>query len=180
MAFSEFRDTYSWKGAIELGPHLARLADELPAGEQMGLALQLREGMVNLAGGIGLDILDGGSFTRRRHAVRLLATLDLVDHIYPALDTGAARDALDKLLERLTGPDFDQHKSGKPRTVAPAPRPELPHPAPESVPVIPDAPTPAAPTPPLPPHQVPAHESNPALKIAVSAEPEDHPGQREG
>lgn len=184
MAFSEFRDTHSWKGAIELGPHLARLADELPAGEQMGLALQLREGMVNLASGIGLDLLDGDTFTRRRHAVRLLATLDLIDHVYPALDTADARDGLDKLLERLTGPDFGQHKSGKPRAVAPAPapRPEPPHPAPESVPVIPDAmAAPAAPVVPDPaPRIAQEHENNPALKIAVNAEPEDHPGHREG
>jgi hypothetical protein len=195
MAFSDFRDTYSWKGAVELGPHLARLADELPAAEQMGLALQLRDGMVNLASGVGLDLLDGDTFARRRHAVRLLATLDLIDHVYPALDTAAARDALDKLLDRLTGPDFDERKGGKPRAAAQASHPQeahapaahvAPHPAPETVPVIPDIapPVPGAhPVPgaqPAPGPQPPAtDDANPALKVAVHTESGDERGHQE-
>jgi hypothetical protein len=191
MAFSDFRDTYSWKGAVELGPHLARLADELPGAEQMGLALQLREGMVQLVAGIGLDLLDGDHLVRRRHAVRLLATLDLIDHVYPALDTAAARDGLEKLLTRLTGPDFDERK-GKPRTNAmtshPAPTPShnaephaATHPAPESVPVIAEpsssvAPAPATPVPsshPQPPAGK-AEDFNPALKVAIHPDSDSH------
>lgn len=122
MAFSEFRDTLSWQTAVDLGPQLTRLAEDLPAGEQMGLALQMRQEMVGLIGGIGLDMLEGQGFTRRRHAVRLLAILDLIDKVYPALDTSDAHTAVQKLLDRLTSDQFTERKPGAPApALAPVP-----------------------------------------------------------
>lgn len=178
MALSEFRDTHSWQGAIKLGPHLSRLADDLPASEEHGLAKQLRKGAVELAATIAADLQHGAksSDVRLLPALRLVAALELIDKIYPALDTAAAREAVDALFERLTGPAFDERRSAPKPPAAPAhPAAPAPRPEPASVPVMAEAAPVAAPAPrvdaPARP-EVTAHDSdtNPALKVSPSDE----------
>jgi hypothetical protein len=179
MSLSQVRDTYSWQGAIELGRLLAALADELPAAEDNGLARGLRKGMVELPATIAADVLASHDDkpARMLPVLRLIAAIDLIDRVYPALDTADAREALEKLFDRLSGPDFDERKNPpRPKPAAPEVKPEPPHPAPETVPVIPEAaPAPA----PLPavhhaePHSA-DHDTNPALKVAVNSDGDDH------
>jgi hypothetical protein len=107
MTLSEYRDTLAWQGAIDLGPHIVKLAEELPEAEQTGLAQQLRQLMVELPGVIAMDLVDDGN-VRLHVAVRLAAALELVERIYPALDTAAAREALDTLTMRLASDGFTE------------------------------------------------------------------------
>ncbi len=111
MALTDFRDTHSWQQAIGLGPHLVRLAEELPAAEATGLAMQLRQAMTDLPTNIALDMLEGGSYSRRLAAVRILAILDLIDKIYPALDTATVRTKLEQLIDRIAGDGFKDRLS---------------------------------------------------------------------
>jgi hypothetical protein len=168
MAAHDFKDTHSWQSAIALGAQLMELAEAMPATEELGLSWQLRKSMVRLPAAIALD-LDSDKKGRFGELYRLVATLELIDKVYPALDTAAAKSAVDKLTERLSGPDFDERLRGK----APAPRPPQP----------PDTPTQPAAAAPQPadnahhaPSTVPVLEApTPQPGVSVPVQPTEHP-----
>jgi len=105
MNLEDLRDTHSWQRAIELGPQLVRLAEELPASEQMGLSWQLRQSMVELPAAIAAD-LQSKSSTRQAAAFRLIAALDLIEKVYPALDTAGLRADAESLVEWVASSHF--------------------------------------------------------------------------
>jgi len=144
MTLSEYRDTLAWQGAIDLGPHIVKLAEELPQAEQTGLGQQLRQLMVELPGVIAMDLVDGSS-ARLQVALRLAGALELTERIYPALDTAAARTALDTLTERLSSGSFTEKitVAGQPEALAPGQIADLPNEgeaAPATAPVAPEVP----------------------------------------
>lgn len=132
MTLSDYRQTKAWQGALDLGPQLLRLAEELPAAEEMGLSLALRQAAIELPAGIAADLLQDRQ-PRLDQALKVTAALELIDQVYPALDTATARAAADKLLERLTGGDFTEGSNGSASaaqvapaaTSAPAPAAEV-------------------------------------------------------
>ena len=144
MTLSTYRNSPYWKAAIDLGSSVARLADELPAAEEFGMSAALRKSAVALPAAIATDLLEGSQANRRfRPVLKLAAALDLVDRVYPALDTAATRSALEALVEELSAGDFG----------AVAPAASTPAPAPVTVPVAteaPEVPAPAASTPAAP------------------------------
>ncbi len=139
MTLSQYRSSSSWLGAIELGPKLMNLAEELPASEEMGLSLQLRQVMVELPTAVAADLVQGTD-TRQVVAFRLLTTLELVDRVYPALDTAGLRADADSLVERLMS--AEQFAAGP----EPVPAPSAPEPEPLDVPTLEPADTPVLPT----------------------------------
>jgi len=159
MPLSEVRSSRSWQEAINLGPNLVLLAEQLPASEQMGLCWQLQKLMVELPAAIAVDVMQTGNTARRLPALRLVASLDLIEKIYPALDTASVRDSVEALVDRLQTDSFDDltpaagpapvvTADATPATVAPS----VPVGPAASIPVIPEpaspvAVTPAAPTP---------------------------------
>ena len=140
MTFSEYRETYSWQGAIELGPQLMRLAEELPAAEEMGLSLHLRQLMVELPASIAADLIKGRDASMAS-ALKLLTVLELIDRVYPALDTAATRSAADTLAARLASGNFNERQGGPtpdPSAVPPETAPlHEPPAAPAATPVVP-------------------------------------------
>lgn len=108
MALSDVRSTRNWQNAIDLAPMLVRLAEELPAAEQMGLSLQLRQAMVEVPATIAADTLSSGDGSPKLAVLRLVAVLELIEKVYPALDTASVRSAVDSLAERLTSGDQSQ------------------------------------------------------------------------
>ena len=105
MSQVEYRNTYSWQGAIALGPRLVSLSEDLPLHEQTGLVMQLHEFMVELPAMVAADLVDD---TKLRFAplYRLTAALELIERVYPALDGTQARQDLDTLGHRLSGASF--------------------------------------------------------------------------
>ena len=139
MTFSQYRDTYSWQGAIGLGPKLMRLAEELPASEEMGLSLHLRQLTVELPAGIAGDLL-GERPASLSNALKMLATLELIDQIYPALDTAGIRSEADALAHRLASENFAETLTAAPNGSTPVAQPAPVKPAnPDSVPLEPAA-----------------------------------------
>jgi hypothetical protein len=122
MTLSEYRKTLSWQGSIDLGPMLMSLAETMPGSEEMGLSFQLRTLMVELPAAVAGDLLRGTE-TRHDAVFKLLTALELVDRVFPALDTAATRTAADRLAERLTGSAFQEELA----PAAPLPAPELHH-----------------------------------------------------
>ena len=107
MQLSEYKDTHSWQDAMRLGPHLMKLAEEMPATEELGLSWQLRQAMVEIPATIAADLVHGNK-PGLMPLLKLVAALELIDKVYPALDTASAKAASDKLADRLLGEDFDE------------------------------------------------------------------------
>ncbi|HEY6736162.1 MAG TPA: hypothetical protein VI322_00440 [Candidatus Saccharimonadia bacterium] len=144
MTLSTYRNSPYWKAAIDLGPALARLADDLPATETYGLSAALRKYSIALPAAIAADLLAGHTTTRYPVTLKLQAALELVDRVYPALDTAAVRAAADTLAEQLLADDFGASDDvpapaarfgAGPAPVQPAPLPPAPAPAPATVPI---------------------------------------------
>ena len=100
MAQANYRQSDSWKAALDLAPKLVALAEDLPASEEMGLSYRLKKIMVELPSAAALDQLRGTD-SRQRVALQLMAIIDLVDRVYPALDTADTRAGAEKLAAQL-------------------------------------------------------------------------------
>src|SRR6202050_346600 len=185
MPLTNFRTSASWRAAVSLGPALVRLAEELPASEQLGLAWQVQQTMVELPAAIAFDLQEPDRTTRIPVMLRLVAALDLIERVYPALDTAAVRQAADSLIERLGSDQFNEPAAAHPRPaqatssvqhVVPAPehlRGSVPWvadtsaPEPHTVvpaPVQPEAPPPA-------PAPVPAPAPAPPPRVIIAPPP---------
>lgn len=150
MTLSEYRNSPYWKAAMDLAPTLVRLADDLPGSEDNGLGSALRLLAVDLPASIASD-LHTGSNTRTTPLFKLIAALDLVDRVYPALDTAGARAAADALGAQILADAFSRPSAAPEAPEAPEAKPapaSIPAaaPAPVSVPVL-EAPAEAAPAP---------------------------------
>jgi hypothetical protein len=106
MSQAEYRKTYSWQGALALGPKLVILSEDLPSHEQTGLVMQISELMVELPAMVAADLVDGTSL-RFAPLYRLMAALELIERVYPALDAGDAKQSLEELGERLATSVFE-------------------------------------------------------------------------
>lgn len=159
MAFSDYQNTYAWQAAIELGPKLTMLAEELPSAEQNGLGQSLLNLALDLPTAIGID-LQTGSTSRNAVLIKLQSALELTGRIYPALDNGAVQNALSDRLDRFTGANFSENI---PSPVSPAEEHDEPVPLEQAVsesapvavgtaPLVPNQPIQAPAMPDLVPH----------------------------
>ena len=106
MATERYRETASWHETIAFGRVLSRFTDQLPSTEtELVRQLQLIE--IDLATAVGRD-LSQGTTDRFYQLVRLRAITDLVETVYAALDLSRLQGEVQKLEQRLTGPDFEQ------------------------------------------------------------------------
>lgn len=110
MTFSDYRDTYSWTAAIELGRPLTILTEELPAQEDRGLIMAIQSLMIELPAAIASDLVTG-STSRLNVVFRLQAALELIERVYPALDTAVPKVGLDALLKRTESASFAEVKT---------------------------------------------------------------------
>ncbi len=105
MTLNDYRETYSWRAAIELGHPLTLLTEELPAQENSGLITALQSLMVDLPSAIAGDLISGTN-ARQTAYVRLQSVLELIERVYPALDTAESKTKLDELIARTESPAF--------------------------------------------------------------------------
>jgi len=114
VTLNDYRETYSWQGAVELGGSLTKLTEELPAHEDRGLIMALQSSMIDVPTAIGDDLLNSTK-TRQLAYVRLESALELVERVYPALDTAEAKSKLDELIARTESESFAEvHKAAQP------------------------------------------------------------------
>jgi hypothetical protein len=117
VTLNDYRETYSWRAAVELGRSLTKLTEELPAHEDRGLIMALQSSMLDIPTTIADDLINSTK-TRQTAYLRLESALELVERVYPALDTAESKSKLDELIERTESPSFtDVHQ-------APLPDPE--------------------------------------------------------
>jgi len=105
VTISDYRETLSWQAAIDLGRPLTILTEELPAQEDRGLIMALQSLMIELPAAIAGDLV-AGTTTRLSVVFRLQAALELIERVYPALDTAAPKNGLDALIVRTESADF--------------------------------------------------------------------------
>jgi len=175
MTLSDYRQSQGWKGAVDLGPHLIDLAEALPAAEELGLSWQLRQLMVEIPATVAADLMYGTN-TRRPPVFKLLAALELIDRVYPALDTADTRKQADRLADDILADNFTTPlvpleqapaESAPMAPVAPAPIAE-----PLQVPVLPDngAAAPMVDVVPAGPQSVPIEPAPPVEPTHVSVQ----------
>jgi hypothetical protein len=168
----QYRNNPHWKAALELGPALARLADELPAAESNGLSQTLRALMVELPAAIAADLLSD-THDRRLAVLKLVAAIELIDHVYPALDTAATRGAVERLANQLLADNFsetDSKSDAAPEAASAEPAESAPPAPPSSVPVLEAAPAPVPAPPPAAP-DVAASEAPATPQPTVTIQP---------
>jgi hypothetical protein len=95
-----YQDTFAWQQAIELSHHLQEVTEELPAEEKVSLGNLLRDSMVEIPATVALDIIQK-SEPSWAPVLRLETKLQVISRIYPAIDLGAAEQALKALMELM-------------------------------------------------------------------------------
>ncbi|MBW4062240.1 hypothetical protein HJC99_06745 [Candidatus Saccharibacteria bacterium] len=110
MKLDEYRTSFAWQSALEMAPHLVRIAEQLPEGETAGLGAKLRTLAAEVPGSIASDLVTG-SRSSLSSVLGAVAALEVIERVYPALDTAAARAAADSLAERVAGPNFDEREA---------------------------------------------------------------------
>jgi hypothetical protein len=135
MTLSDYRNTPSWQGALDVAPGLIRLAEDLPGSEDMGLGYQIRTLIVELPAAIATDLMHGSEM-RLVAVMRLAAVLDLIDRVYPALDTADTRQAVDRLAAGFGEQPAATTPPAQPEPTEPAEAEAEPTPEPSQVPVL--------------------------------------------
>ena len=107
MTLADYRTADAWQEALALGPALVRITEELPVHEQTGLVMQLHRLMIELPAAVASDLVSGGE-TRLLAYFKVVAAIELVERIYPALDSGSARQAIEVLATRIQPENFNR------------------------------------------------------------------------
>ncbi len=98
-----YRDYCAWEEAIVLSQKVHELIEALPADERSALAASLNSAAVNIPTTVALNLVQQQP-ANIRDVVSLQTQIELVDRIYPALDTGEVAKAANELLTRLQNP----------------------------------------------------------------------------
>ncbi|MFI5240742.1 MAG: four helix bundle protein [Candidatus Saccharimonadia bacterium] len=96
----DYRKYLVWEEAIVLATQVHNLIDSLPESERSALAVSLNDAAVSLATSISISLSMSQPPVATK-AIALLTQLEMVDRIYPALDTAEVDAAAAKLLAKL-------------------------------------------------------------------------------
>lgn len=102
---------------MKLSVQVHNLVESLPEDERSALAASLSETAVRIPTSVAMDLIKGES-AEVKAIVSLLTQIELVDRIYPALDTAEVQTAAQNLLVRLQ--DEGQFKAMIAQAPAPA------------------------------------------------------------
>jgi hypothetical protein len=98
---TDYRNTHAWHEALDLAPLLVRVAEQLPDDEATGIAAEVRRLAIDVPAAVAARLtteqVDAGIVV-----LRVVAALEVIERVYPALDTAAARAAADQLYARTT------------------------------------------------------------------------------
>lgn len=107
MAFADYQKNDAWKQAIELSLKISQLSESLPDGDQ--LAGELMSSAIEIPTMAAEDLIAGHK-ARMGGVLRLQTRLEIVERVYPALDTNRVEKSLNHLLEILQSPEFTAKK----------------------------------------------------------------------
>ena len=116
MATFDYKQSYAWSEAMELSQGVLGLVETLP--ETAGnLAYQLTSLAVKVPGCVAKCLIQNEE-PKLGVALRLATAVELVDRVYPALDTGSVQTQVAALLDRMQSPSFTELKPATPAPVA--------------------------------------------------------------
>jgi hypothetical protein len=95
-----YKQTHVWKESLRLSRRLYSLSDDLPEDEQSNLGAGLRDLAGRIPGEIAIDLVKGDQ-PRMDYVLRVASLLELIDQVYPALDTSSVQKLADSVLERM-------------------------------------------------------------------------------
>ena len=111
----DYRKYLIWEEAIVLATQVHNLIDSLPESERSSLAVSLNEAAVSLATSISISLAMSQPPVVTK-AIALLTQLEMVNRIYPALDTAEVDAQAAKLLAKLE--HEDQFRELKPQNLS--------------------------------------------------------------
>jgi len=105
----ELQTAYAWQEALELSKRLVHICEEFSDSDTNVIVWHLRQAIVDVPAGVAAD-LEAGEDASMGSVVRLMTSLELVRKIYPAIDTAAADEQLDKLVARMKSDTFAERE----------------------------------------------------------------------
>lgn len=105
----EITKAYAWQESLELSKRLVEICEQFSDTETNVLVGHLRQAIVDIPACIAAD-LEANRPANKEAVVKLLAELELVKKIYPAIETAPADEQLEKLLQRMTGENFGERE----------------------------------------------------------------------
>ena len=122
----DIKKAYAWREALELSGQLVKICEEFSDVDTNVLVWHLREAVVDIPAGIAADLQAKRPATIEP-VVKLVTELELVNKIYPAIETGKADEQLERLMQRMQSDGFSEREPA-PEAEEPAadPQPEAP------------------------------------------------------
>jgi len=109
MTIDDIRKAYAWQEALKLSKELTKICEEFSDADTNVLVWHLRSSVVDIPAGIAADLQAGRPATMEA-VVKLVAALELVAKIYPAIETSGADEPLRQLLERMQSDGFSERE----------------------------------------------------------------------
>lgn len=98
-----YRNFKVWEEAINLSLQVHGLIESLPAGEKSALAVSLNAAAINIPTTIAVNLIQMDS-PNIHEVIGLQTQLEIIERIYPALDSADVTEAASTLLARLQDP----------------------------------------------------------------------------
>lgn len=105
----DIKKAYAWQEALDLSKQLMQICEEFSDAATNVLVWHLRQAVVEIPASIAADLQANRGATMEP-VVKLVAELELVRKIYPAIETGSADDQLERLIERMQSDRFGERE----------------------------------------------------------------------
>lgn len=103
------KKAYAWRESLELSKRLVQICEEFSDANSNVLVWHLRQAVVEIPATIAAD-LQGNRGATMEPIVKLVAELELVKKIYPAIETGDADEQVEKLMGRMQSDGFGERE----------------------------------------------------------------------
>jgi len=105
----DIKKAYAWQDALNLSKRLVQICEEFSDADTNVLVWHLRQAVVEIPATIAADLQANRGATMEP-VVKLVAELELVHKIYPAIETGDADEQLQRLTERMQSDRFGERE----------------------------------------------------------------------
>lgn len=105
----DIKKAYAWQEAIDLSKQLVTVCEEFSDADTNVLVWHLRQAVVDIPSEIAAN-LQTGKKADLEAMVKLATVLELVQRVYPAIETGDVEARFEKLWQRLSSGAFAERE----------------------------------------------------------------------
>lgn len=92
-----------WRDAIQVSKEIVEMCEDFSNQESNILLGHLRNSVIDIPAGVAADLAAGRQVSSEP-LIRLVATIELIHAVYPAIDTAKVIEQLDAMKRRLAAP----------------------------------------------------------------------------